>query len=279
MPTRLINGARIHYEEMGSGPQTIVFSHGLLMSGEMFRAQMQALSDRYRCISYDHRGQGRSEVTASGYDMDSLTSDAAELIRELDAAPCHFAGLSMGGFVGMRLAIHHPQLLKSLILLDTSADPEPEQNRGPYRRLAFIGRWLGFRPVIRPVMNIMFGQTFLADPKLADVRKRWRDHLLRLDKVGTNRAAHGVIDRAGVYDQLGRIAVPTLILVGDEDVATVPAKAERMQQAIGGSKLLVIPGAGHSASIEQPALVTRAIDDFLPDRMRSGEDASEFVTQ
>ncbi len=96
--------------------------------------------------------------------MDSLTADAEALIRDLGAAPCHFAGLSMGGFIGMRLAIHRPELLKSLILMDTSADPEPEQNKGPYRRMAFIGRWFGFRPVIKPLTKIMFGQTFLNDP-------------------------------------------------------------------------------------------------------------------
>jgi len=92
---------------------------------------------------------------------------------------------------------------------------------------------------------------------------------MSLDKVGTSRAAHGVIDRDGVYDQLGRIETPTLVLVGDEDVATVPAKAERLHQAIEGSRLVIIPGAGHSSSIEQPALVARAIEDFL----------SELVTQ
>jgi len=263
MPTRVINGAKIYYEEVGSGPETIVFSHGLLMSGEMFSEQARVLGQHYRCICYDHRGQARSEVTKAGYDMDSLTTDAAALIRELDAAPCHFAGLSMGGFVGMRLAIHRPELLKSLILMDTSADPEPEQNKGPYRRLAFLGRWFGFRPVINPLMKIMFGRTFLTDPAMDAVRSRWKNHLMTLNRVGTSRAAHGVIDRDGVYDQLGRIDIPTLILVGDEDVATVPAKAERMHQAIRGSKLVLIPGAGHSASIEQPALVTRAVEQFL----------------
>ena len=263
MPTRVINGAKLYYEETGTGPETLVFSHGLLMSGDMFSEQVKALSGRYRCISYDHRCQARSEVTESGYDMDSLAADAAGLIRELDAAPCHFAGLSMGGFVGMRLAIHHPELLRSLILMDTSADPEPEQNKGPYRRLAFIGRWFGFRPVIRPLMNIMFGRTFLSDPSAESARNRWKKHLMGLNKVGTSRAAHGVIDRNGVHDELGRIETPTLILVGDEDVATVPAKAERMHQAIKGSKLVIVPGAGHSSSIEQPILVTKAIEDFL----------------
>jgi len=263
MPQVNVNGANIYYEETGSGPETLVFSHGLLMNGEMFSEQVKAFSDRYRCICYDHRGQSRSEVTVSGYDMDSLTEDAAALIRSLDCAPCHFAGLSMGGFVGMRLAIRHPELLKSLVLLATTADPEPEQNKGPYRRLAFVGRWLSFRLVLNPLMKIMFGRTFLEDPARADVREKWKNHLMGLDRVGTTRAAHGVIDREGVYDQLSAIRTPTLIIVGKEDVATPPVKSARMHDAIPGSVLCELPRGGHSSTIEEPEAVTLAMKDFL----------------
>lgn len=258
-----INRAKIHYRQSGDGPQTIVFSHGLLMSCEMFRQQVEALSGNYRCISYDHRGQGRSEVTADGYDMDSLTEDAAALIRELDCAPCHFVGLSMGGFIGMRLAIRYPDLLRSLTLMETSADPEPGENKGPYRRLAFVGRWLGFRLVANPVMKIMFGRTFLRDPKKTELRNEWKRKLIALDRRGTTRAAYGVIDREGVYDRLSEIRTPTLILIGDEDVATPLPKSERMHAAIAGSKLEIIPRAGHSSSIEEPEAVTQALKTFL----------------
>ena len=96
MPKIRINGADIHYEERGSGEETIVFAHGFLFSGRMFNPQVEALADRYRCITYDHRGQGQSEVTKDGYDIDSLTEDARALIEVLDLAPCHFLGLSMG---------------------------------------------------------------------------------------------------------------------------------------------------------------------------------------
>jgi 3-oxoadipate enol-lactonase len=263
MPYLNIKQAKIHYEESGSGPETIVFLHGLLMSGDMFRGQVEALSDRYRCITFDHRGQGKSEVSKTGYDMDSLTADAAELIRHLDCAPCHFAGLSMGGFVGTRLAIRHPELLQSLILMETTADPEPEQNKGPYRRLAFVGRWLSYRLVVNPVMKIMFGKTFLDDSGRSEIRAQWKKHIMSLSRTGTSRAAHGVIDREGIYDQLGQIETPTLILVGDEDVATPLPKSQRMHEAIKGSTLKVIPKAGHSASIEEPAAINAAIEEFL----------------
>lgn len=266
MPYTRINGARLYYEETGSGPETIVFSHGLLMSGELFRDQVDALSDRYRCVVYDHRGQARSEVTRGGYDMDSLTADALQLIRSLNAAPCHFAGLSMGGFVGMRLAIHHPECIRSLILMETSADPEPEENRGPYRKMAFIGRWLGFRPLTDRLMHIMFSHSFLNDPEKTVVREQWKEHFLGLNRVGTARAARAVIEREGVYEKLAQIVAPTLILVGDEDVATVPAKSERMHLAIKGSELRMISRAGHSSSVEQPQQVTQAIEAFLAAR-------------
>ena len=83
MPTIQINDVTLHYEERGSGTETIVFVHGLLMSHHMFDAQIEALKSRYHCIAVDLRGQGKSEVTASGYDMDNLTVDIAAFITPM----------------------------------------------------------------------------------------------------------------------------------------------------------------------------------------------------
>ncbi|MFD3191619.1 alpha/beta fold hydrolase [Sedimentitalea sp. HM32M-2] len=263
MPHITINATRLHFTDLGEGPETIVFSHGLLFSGRMFDAQVAQLQQKYRCITYDHRGQGGSAVTPDGYDMDTLTEDAAALIRALDAGPCHFVGLSMGGFVGLRLALRHPELLKSLTLLDTSADPEPTENRGRYRLLNFVARWFGLRIVVSRVMPILFGATFLSDPARAPERRKWRDRIVANDRLGITRAVRGVIERSGVTDRLGRIDLPVLILVGDEDVATVPEKSERMQARIPGARLVRLTAAGHSAPIEQPAAVTAEIRAFL----------------
>ncbi|MCA9073496.1 MAG: alpha/beta hydrolase [Planctomycetaceae bacterium] len=263
MPKLNVNGAELYYEEHGGGEETIVFSHGLLWSGLMFEKQVDALKDRYRCITYDHRGQGQSEVTRDGYDMDTLSEDAAALIEALGASPCHFLGLSMGGFVGMRLALRRPELLRSLILVETTADPEPQENIGKYRLLNFISRWLGMGLVAGKVEQIMFGQKFLTDPDRADERALWRQRAISNHRVGISRATNGVIDRQGVYDELDKITTPTLIIVGDQDVATVPAKSERMRDRIAGSQLKIIPGAGHTSSVEEPAAVNAAIEEFL----------------
>ena len=263
MPQMQVNGADIHYEEQGSGPETIVFAHGYLFSGRMFDAQVAALKDRYRCVTFDFRGQGQSAITPSGYDMDTLYEDAAALIATLDCAPCHFAGLSMGGFVGMRLAARKPELIRSLILLDTSADPEPEENVPRYRAMAQAARLLGLRPLAPRVMPILFGQTFMKDPAREAERRAWRERLAKNRRTGVIRALAGVIGRRSIYDEIAKITAPTLVIVGEQDVATVPAKAQRIAERIPGARLVTIPDAGHSSPIEQPVAVTAAIAEFL----------------
>ena len=80
MPLLDINGTRINYEEHGSGPETIVFAHSLLCNLNMYKKQIAHFKDRYRCIAFDFRGQGKSAVPKDGYDMDTLAEDARALI-------------------------------------------------------------------------------------------------------------------------------------------------------------------------------------------------------
>jgi pimeloyl-ACP methyl ester carboxylesterase len=271
MPTLQVNGATLWYEDHGTGPETIVFAHGLLWDGRMFDAQVGALRDRYRCVTFDFRGQGRSEVTAGGYDMDTLADDAVALIEALGCAPCHFVGLSMGGFIGMRLAARRPELIRSLVLMETSADPEP--NVLKYRLLGAVVRLFGrrgMRLVMPRVMRIMFGRTFLEDPARDEERRLWEERGMENDPVGVLRALGGVIDRTPMYDELPRITCPTLVMVGDQDVATVPARAERIHAAIPGSRLVLIPGAGHTSSVEEPELVVAALEGFLASLVPDG---------
>src|SRR5262245_30544489 len=126
MPTLKTDGATVAYTDTGAPPdhpdaRTIVFGHGLLFSGWMLRDQIADLRDTFRCVTIDWRGQGETPAATSGYDMDTLAADARALIEHLDVGPVHYAGLSMGGFVGQRLAARHPELIRSLTLLDTSA--------------------------------------------------------------------------------------------------------------------------------------------------------------
>lgn len=260
MPHINCNNASLFFTDEGKGEETIVFSHGLLFSHAMFRAQIDYFKSRYRCIAYDHRGQGQSEVTANGYDMDSLYLDAVSLIENLQLGAVHFVGLSMGGFVGMRLASRKPHLIKSLVLMETSADEEV--NKLKYNVLNMIFRIAGSKPVSKRIMNILFGKTFLNDEDRSEERQYWEGHMLNLKKSIT-KAVQGVIDRRSIYEEIQSVQKPTLVIVGDEDIATVPEKAKRIHKQIPGSVLEILSGAGHSSAIEKPGDVNRILDTFF----------------
>jgi 3-oxoadipate enol-lactonase len=263
MPIADLDGVSLYYEDSGGDGPPVLFSHGLLMSSAMFAAQIAALSPRYRCIAYDHRGQGRSADPGGRiHTIDECYEDAVKLIDRLGVDPCHFVGLSMGGFVGMRIAARRPGLLRSLVLLETSADPEPEENVGRYTLLNAFARWLGIGAVVSRVMPIMFGRHFLTEPSRAVERDLWRQRLARNGRHIV-RAVRGVIERTGVADEITRVRIPTLVLVGDQDVATPRPKAERIVSLIPGATLTIIPNAGHSSSVEQPEFVTAAIAAFI----------------
>src|SRR5215472_2753309 len=112
-------------------------------------------------------------------------------------------------------------------------------------------------------MPVMFGRTFLTDPARALVRREWRGRMSGNHRLGVTRATTGVITRKGVYDEIDRIRVPTLILVGDEDVAVPPIHSQRLHERIAGSRLEFIPRAGHTSTVEEPTAVNSAIIDFL----------------
>src|SRR3546814_5016789 len=107
----------------------------------------------------------------------------------------------------------------------------------------------------------MFSRDFMGDPARAEERRHWQQKLTR-NRLSIWRAVNGVIDRQGVHDELPRIACPVLVMVGEQDTATVPAKAERIHAAIPQSRLVRIAKAGHSSSVEQPAAVNTALDAF-----------------
>jgi pimeloyl-ACP methyl ester carboxylesterase len=268
MPTLTVNGATVAYSDTGApkgrpDAPTVVFGHGLLFSKWMFTAQIAALRSDYRCIAVDWRGQGDTPPTESGYDMDTLTGDATELIEALVGVPVHWVGLSMGGFVGQRIAARRPELLRSLVLIDTSANPEPLASAVQDRMLANLYRYIGIRPVRRSAEQVMFAPTFRKDPAKRAVIEDWIAQLARNDKNGVRKAVLGVASRRGVTDEIGSITAPTLVIVGADDVPTPVKQSRRIVELIAGARLEIVPYCGHSSTIEQPEAVTGLLCPFL----------------
>src|SRR5262245_38042148 len=172
MPMIEVNGTSLYYEDTGPGSsgQTIVFSHGLLWGTELFEPQIAALRARYRCIAWDHRGQGKSagDPHRQCIGIELVWQDAVALLDTLGVKGAHFVGLSMGGLVGSRVAARRPDLVSKLVLLETAIGPEPTENVGRYRLLTTVYRVLGPRVTQSRVGAIMLGKTILNDPARKD---------------------------------------------------------------------------------------------------------------
>lgn len=268
--TIVVNGVPIGYTDTGdpngrSDSPVIVFAHSLLFGSWMFRAQIDVLREHYRCIGIDWRGQGGTQPTRDGYDMDTLTTDAVGLIRALRLAPVHWVGIGMGGFVGQRVAARHGELVRSLTLLSTSAGSQDRSKIGRYTRLTWAVRLFGVELVRGQVAKLLFGPAFLADPAAADTIAEWAERLERIDSAGTRKAIRGAIGRAPADPEITAITAPTLVAVGVDDAVTPIADAWRLTELIPKARFEVIENAGHCCVLEQPGVVTALVQSFLAD--------------
>ena len=264
MPTFRRGHTTIAYTDTGppagrEDAPVVFFAHGLLFSGWMFQHQIAHLRDRYRCVTIDFRGQGNSPRAIGGYDMDTLTVDVAELLRHLQIPVVNYVGLSMGGFVGMRLAARNPETVHTLTLMDTAATAEEPANRAKYKTLAKVYRVAGIKPLRSRVAPIMLADRNLTAPWIDE----WMAQLGQTDRAGLVKAIESVADRDPCEDEAVRIIAPTMVVVGAEDAATPPAKSRRITELIANSRFHEIDGAGHSPSMERPDEVNAILEAFL----------------
>ncbi len=263
MKTIAEGGIELAYDEKGSGSETVVFSHSYLVDHRHFAPQIAALEGCYRVVAFDHRDHGQSGHAAERYTLDDLVADAVRVIEQTGSAPCHFVGLSTGGFVGLRLAIRYPHLIKSLVLMDTSADREPWPKRFKYEAMFKVLQVFGFGPLIKTVQGLMFSPAFITDPERQDEVAAWRDRIMANDRAALVRFGKAIFARDSVLDRLPTIQVPTLVVVGQDDKPQPVFRAQQIADGIPGAELAIIPNAGHLSTVDNPAAVNNVMQRFF----------------
>ena len=263
MPDIKVNGVRLHYIEQGSGPEVVVFSHSYLLDWGHFKPQMDALSHRYHCIAFDHRGHGGSERPRDGYEMENLYADGVAFIEAMNCAPVHFVGLSTGGFIGLRLGFRRPDLLRTLTLMDTSAEIEPTLKRFQYELMMRMVRVIGTRAFAGYIMSLFFSKKSRHDPTQEAELNRFRQMMIDNDNDAIIQFGRGIFGRKSVVEHLAQITVPTLVIVGEEDKSQPPARAQRIADGIPGSELLIVPNAAHISSFDGADVVSAALEKHL----------------
>ena len=262
MPTVKTNGIDMYYERKGAG-EPLLLVPGLLFGAEHWRPQMEALAPDYDVIAVDLRGQYHTTTTddQAEYDMWNQAEDVHGLIQALGIAPTHYAGVSMGGFIGMRMALKHPEALRDLVLIDTQAHTEDPEKAAMYAAMREILRAGQFDAVAPALPASFFCDDFIANQ--SEQVDAWLARLRENNHDGSANASQGVDERDDISDRVGEIKLPTLVAHGTEDVPIEIEKAEELASRIPGAKFLRIDGAGHQSNVDHPAEVTALIRDFL----------------
>lgn len=250
------HGLEIAYDRVGAGPP-LVLAHGGAEDGRVWRPQLAALADEFTVVAWDEPGAGRSSDVPAGFGLADYASCLAALIESLELGPVYLAGLSWGGTVVLELYRHRPDLVTALILIDTYAGwkgslPEEEVRA----RVAALREMFAAPPAAFATLAGLFAgappEEFV--PLLAELAAAVRPKSLQNVLL--------VMAETDQRDLLPEIAVPVLLIWGEQDVRSPLTVARQFEEAIPDAELVVIPACGHGSNLEQPTAVNAAVRAF-----------------
>jgi 3-oxoadipate enol-lactonase len=254
----LTNTVDLAYGEAGQG-SPLVLLHGLGSSRNDWLLQLPVFIARYRTVAVDLRGHGGSPKPPGPYRLTQLAADVAQVLRRIDAYPAHVLGISLGGAVALQLALDFPDLVRSLVLVNTAArfvSDGWQQRLMGVKRMASVYLF-GMDRVAEAVATRLFPK-----PEQTQLRRETVERI-RNNDLAAYRATLWAIARFDVRARLGEIACPTLIVAGDADT-TVPVASKRLlAERIPHSRLEIIADSGHATPVDRPEAFNRVVVQFL----------------
>jgi 3-oxoadipate enol-lactonase len=237
----------------GRGP-LVVFLHGIGGNRAHWASQLTFFSRNYRAVAWDARGYGDSDDYDGALQFGDFTADLLRAVDFLEEGKAHVVGLSMGGRIARNFALEHPARVATLTLANTSPGFDA---LSPQEVLRYVEERTGSTP---PSARRLLGSR--AGPGAQEALLA-SFHALRNESYRKTLEASVAQDRGA---PLERLAVPTLVITGDEDRVYPPALARSMAQRIPGAELVVLEGCGHLSNLEQPERFNAALLDFLSRR-------------
>jgi 3-oxoadipate enol-lactonase / 4-carboxymuconolactone decarboxylase len=246
-----------------AGAPVVAFATSLGTALAMWDDQAAALAGRFRVLRFDHRGHGRSPVPPGPYTVEEMTGDVVALLDRLGIERLSYCGLSLGGMVGMRLALDHPERIERLVVCCTSAHLGPPEM---WRERAATAREHGVGPLVAAALE----RWFTPDAPPAMVAKL--EAMLRATDPEGYAGGCEALASTDLRGQLGAIRAPTLAIAGADDPAAPPFHLEAIRDEIPGARLHVIERARHIANVERADEFNRALLGFLDDGTRTRRD-------
>ena len=257
----VVDSLDIGYDDVGSGSSVpLLFVHAFPLNRTMWAPQVSALVERSRCVAADLRGFGESSKKPP-YAMDQYADDLAHLLDSLHIDKVVLVGCSMGGYVSFAFWRRHRSRVRAMVLADTKATADTDEVRERRRKLIEVTRTEGTTALANLQIPSIVGKT--TREKQPDTYDAIHRMMAQSPADGIVGALEAMMARPDSTDTLPTIDVPTLIVVGDEDVPTPVKDARAMQAHIAGSRLEIISQAGHLANMERPAAFNHLLTEFL----------------
>ena len=248
---------RLHGSSLGAG-KPVVLLHPVGLDGGFWGDLPAALAAHRRVIALDLAGHGASPAVSRPRPIEAYADDVAAAIVEAGAGPAAVVGLSFGGMVAQMVALRHPGLVSALVPCGCGGE-FPEAVRPLLRERGLAAERDGMAAIVDPTVERWFTEPFRADPAVQRVRER----LLSDDVAGWSAGWHAIAGLSAT-PHLGGVAVPSLVIAGEKDVATPPAMSDAtVARAIPGARFIVLPGAPHMMQLEAEAAFTAALLGFL----------------
>ena len=262
MQTTTLNGVDIAYCIDGSPYHPwLVLSNSLAADHRMWEPQMDELTKTHRVLRYDTRGHGQSQATKGAYSFAMLVDDLVRLMDSLGIDSADVLGLSLGGMTALGLALDHPQRISRLICCDARADAPAAYADGWNQRIA-VARQDGMTGISDGTLERWFTKAFHADPKNTPILNLSRN-MIETTNVDGFCGCASALTELDYASRLGGITVPTLCIVGNEDVAAPPDVMAEMTRAIPNAQMVTISNAAHLANLNNPTAFNRAIAEWL----------------
>ena len=260
MPNVQVNGINLYYELHGpEDGEVLVLSNGIMMSTASWAYQTPVLAQHMRVLLYDCRGMWQSEHPAGPYSMDQHVEDLAGLLNALNIPKAHIGGISYGSEISMLFAIQHPEMTRSLIVMDGVSEIHPLLKGQTFPWLMAAER-NDPEMLLRTSYHMNFAEEWISAHQAfieASV-----DRYAQIDM-----AAFAELMKAfyalNITDQLQNIKAPSLVIVGEKDLIKGRDYANIIADKIENSQLVVVPGAGHAICLEKPALVNSLLVGFI----------------
>jgi pimeloyl-ACP methyl ester carboxylesterase len=257
MPFLDVRDQRIHYQDTGGAGPALVFSHGLLMDESMWDAQVRELRGRYRCITWDERGHGRTGPALQPFTYEDSAEDLLGLLRSLRVERATLIGMSQGGYLTQRAAVRAPGIAQALVFISSQATPEDPEKLALYDTL--IDSWESdglSDELAQAVAGIVIGPGWEGS---AEWIARWK----QMDRSGLRAVYGALLAREDFTARLGELDVPALVIWGEQDLAISRERALALADGLPQGSLEVVPGAGHGVNLTHPDPVNALLTRFL----------------